>query len=327
MKLQNTEKWTPDPVLFKKLEDHYADRFDANTMMCLPLEQAYYRWIAENRYKGDGAIVELGCFLGSSSIPLIEGLLNNPKLRAEAALEVFDRFVWDEGMAEWTGGRKDLGPLKVGDNYQSLYLEKLGSLSDRVSAHEKDFSNLKIEFGPTEILIVDVMKTFALTENVAESFFPGLLEGGLILHQDYLHYSHGWILILTWRMREHLNLVWCHDNRDVALTAFEVTAPIPKAKCLTLGNCYLIEPRVPYNPDEILAAFEWNRSIFPPSKHFIIDAAEIFILAITGYAEPLALERLRKAKRNPEVYQSRHFFELRARLKAMKWDDDWLAEF
>ena len=47
--------------------------------------------------------------------------------------------------------------------------------------------------GPIKILLVDAMKSSELAKAITMNFFPSLLEGVLLIHQDYKHYFTPWI--------------------------------------------------------------------------------------------------------------------------------------
>src|SRR5262245_44880578 len=57
-----------------------------------PEEQQYLIWLTSEKYQGWGAIVELGAWLGSSSVCLAEGL---KRCGSTAKIQTFDRFEWD----------------------------------------------------------------------------------------------------------------------------------------------------------------------------------------------------------------------------------------
>ena len=54
-----------------------------------PEEQQYLTWLTSEKYQGWGAIVELGAWLGSSSVCLAEGLR---RCGSDAKIHTFDRF-------------------------------------------------------------------------------------------------------------------------------------------------------------------------------------------------------------------------------------------
>ncbi len=67
-------------------------------------EQEYLGKYGEELYQGHGEIVDLGCWLGSTTIPLVDGLLKNPRF-SETSRKVFayDLFIWFDWMNSSVG--------------------------------------------------------------------------------------------------------------------------------------------------------------------------------------------------------------------------------
>src|SRR5437016_12760146 len=67
--------------------------------MTTPEEQAYFEEYARSIYTGAGEIVDLGCWLGSTTMSLARGLADNPSTEARRKkFHAFDRFLCDAGM-------------------------------------------------------------------------------------------------------------------------------------------------------------------------------------------------------------------------------------
>ncbi len=319
--------WMPGDGPFTDLVRSYAGKYDPDTMMALPEEHAYVHWLVREKYTGRAGLVELGCFLGSMTRSLLAGLGENTAIPAERQrLAVYDRFLWFPAMKQWV--EKDAGDAypEIGDSYRYLFERKFEPVMDRLEIHEVDFSDTVIDPPEVEILIIDVMKGFDIAENVAKSFFPKVIPGGVLFNQDYLHYVHGWIPLLTWHLRDHLKLAWLHPNPDVCTVVFEVTRSIPAEKCVTLTDCFSMNPRIPRNPKEILEAFSWNRGLFPADKEPLLLASEIFLLAMTGYADPFARERLELADSRGWLEQT-VFRDLLGRVSRMTWKNNWFGKY
>src|SRR5438105_3298797 len=62
-------------------------------------EARYYLWVGR-RYRGRGAVVELGCWLGRSTSFLVDGLRRSPGFSGRR-LVVVDDFVW---RSSWMDG-------------------------------------------------------------------------------------------------------------------------------------------------------------------------------------------------------------------------------
>ena len=150
-------------------------------------ERAYCQWYAERLHAGEGAIAELGCWLGSITIPLAIGLERNPRPNARSErIHAFDLFRWDAGMETVVRGTRLEGRFAPGDRFADAYLEELGPWRPLVDLHEADLSEAAWEGGPIEFLVVDAMKSWPLANNILSQFFAALIPGkSLVFHQDF----------------------------------------------------------------------------------------------------------------------------------------------
>jgi|TARA_B110000438_G_scaffold115582_1_gene113234 hypothetical protein len=106
----------------EKLRLNYREKYNQAQMMTAPVEHAYCHWLIKNHYTGHADIVELGCFLGSMSRALVNGLKENQTPSAhERKIQVYDRFVWIENMDQWTAGLKLENRPEIGSSYKPLY--------------------------------------------------------------------------------------------------------------------------------------------------------------------------------------------------------------
>jgi len=75
-------------------------------------EMRYYHYIT-GFYTGQGEVVEIGPWIGSSTYNIVGGLLNNPAFTPDKRLHVFDDFVWRSSwMDKWLVGT-DIPPLRI----------------------------------------------------------------------------------------------------------------------------------------------------------------------------------------------------------------------
>lgn len=144
-----------------------------------------------------GAIVDAGCFVGGTTMSLVQGLLRNPLLeqnrgKLAGLIRVYDLFAID-------------------DDYILRHLQKnypdrdftdqgsfLGVFEDNLSEHAH---MLDVRPGdvmasgypdkePIEILGVDLCKALPVTDYVVREFFPRVMREGLVIQQDFIHQYH-----------------------------------------------------------------------------------------------------------------------------------------
>ncbi len=180
-------------------------------------EQQYLIWLTQEKYQGFGAIVELGTFLGTSSMCLAEGLKRrglNAKIRS------FDLFEWEPSMQ----AKVDL-PLNLGDDFLSYYFEQTAPWAPWIHAEKQNLMSYVWNDGPIEFLFIDSAKTWDLTNAVLKGFGSSLVPGrSRIILQDFIHpYAHCLPLIFDSRpdMWEEIENV-----SDGQTTAFRLLKPL-----------------------------------------------------------------------------------------------------
>ena len=132
-------------------------------------EQQYLTWLAKEQYEGWGAIVELGCWLGASTVALAEGLRRGG---STAQIHSVDRFTWEPYMeaASHAG-------LQTGDDFLPLFLQEIGEYASSVRTHKMDLLSGRWDGGPIEILFVDSAKDWDTMNAVLRTFGPNLAPG------------------------------------------------------------------------------------------------------------------------------------------------------
>lgn len=166
-----------------------ASAFDDVALPSLPAlpgmtsaaECRYLYWLATSQRKGRGALVEIGTWLGRSSLHLAAGL------RASAVpgkLHAFDDFVW----RRHDRAKADLG-LRSGQSFQPHFEANLEAYRDLLVVQRSKIAALQWRGGPIEILFLDAPKRQRTLTQVLEIFGPHLIPGhSLIALQDYLHF-------------------------------------------------------------------------------------------------------------------------------------------
>lgn len=178
------------------------------------------------RYVGrEGAIVDLGCWLGSTSVALARGTLIPGREREDRNEMVFgfDVFRWEA----WMPAHIPYCLYQAGDSFlpeaRRVIRDFGGGAVELVHA---DLEVYEWAGGPIKILLVDAMKTPGLAARIPRSFFSSLIAGGLLIHQDFKHYHTTWIHLLQYRLREYFQLYQSVVNTQTV--AFEVMKPVGK---------------------------------------------------------------------------------------------------
>lgn len=172
-------------------------------------EQAYIANYGENLYAGHGEVVDLGSWLGSTTIPLTAGLLKNPNFR-DTSRKVFayDLFIWFEWMRPSVAGTDLAEKYHEGDNFVDEFKRRVAPLADSIEVREGDLKTIGWSGEPIEFLLVDAMKGWDLAASIAQDFYPSLIPGqSLVFHQDFAHHFTPWIHLIQWKLRDHFEYV------------------------------------------------------------------------------------------------------------------------
>jgi tetratricopeptide (TPR) repeat protein len=154
-------------------------------------EQRYLIWLTQARYEGWGAVVDLGCWLGSSSACLAEGLARSGK---QGLVHSFDLFRWDSSYMERDSDLR----LADGEDFMPEFLRLTQAWKARIRAQQVDLFNYQWNDGPIEILFVDAAKTWGLTNAILRSFGPHVVPGRTrVVVQDYRYPQTMWLPLLT----------------------------------------------------------------------------------------------------------------------------------
>jgi hypothetical protein len=206
-------------------------------------ERAFLAWWARDRYSGQGAIVELGPFIGASTVALCYGLQANKRLAKGAGrVRVYDRFICDEFMADSINaelGSPSLAgaysaPLADGASSLPAFLRQTADYQAAIDLHPGDLLSYRHDGAAVALLFVDAMKTPDLAEHIVHQFFGSLMPGrSILIQQDFVHYWTSWIHLIQYDLRDHCDFA-CHVPRS-ASAVFTVRKPIVDAAAYKLN--------------------------------------------------------------------------------------------
>lgn len=172
----------------------YAERIsEYNIPGMITLEEKKYYSYLPRFYSSQGAIVELGPWLGASTACLLDGLKRNQKFHGKK-LHVFDDFVWRSSWMDQYVQPKER--LALHSDFRTLFERYAGSANlahmivRKVKICDYDGNEslppLSWNDGPIEMLFVDCGRTFEVNEAwfrvLAPHFIPGRT---LIVMQDW----------------------------------------------------------------------------------------------------------------------------------------------
>ncbi len=185
--------------------------------MISPADCRYLFWLTSRQYCGLGEVVEVGPWLGRSTLHLAAGLL---AAGYDDALHCFDQFIWRRNF-----NAKVSFQLKEGADFLPLFERHVRPVYPKVKVSRQALRDLVWHGGPIEILFLDAPKELsdisATLATFAESLIPGV---SLVVMQDYLHWPSYALNAVVSLLARELRLI--HEVGTGSTAAFEVVEPL-----------------------------------------------------------------------------------------------------
>lgn len=232
----------------------------------------------------EGAIVDLGTFVGATTACLALGVLNNRRFSGEAVnrtrIHAYDLFQCDHigapMMNKFIGDRI----YAEGDDILPIFKERLRPLLSLVDIHAGDIRQEKwTSEQPIEILGVDLCKHISITDYVIREFFTRLQPGSLVLHQDYMT---GWLPHI------HISMGYfreCFDIMEEAPNAYTVSfrmkKPISSSEAAAFSEILL------HSKSDWLPLFDRARRKLRTknARHRVLPARAMLVTQVHGIKE------------------------------------------
>jgi hypothetical protein len=180
-----------------------------------------------------GSIVDGGCFVGGTTINLVEGLMHNPEFLADPSrgaglIRVYDLFRIDDNyILEHLERNYPDRDFRGQKSFLPVFKSNLASNARLLDVRHGDVTQAGYpDAEPIEVFGVDLCKALVVTDFVVREFFPRLLPGALVLQQDFIHEFHPHIHLSMLRLEEffepYVELKWG------GTVAFKVRKPITR---------------------------------------------------------------------------------------------------
>jgi hypothetical protein len=246
---------------------------------------------AANNYSGKGAIVDLGSWLGSLTIPLLLGLEKNERIPAlKKIVHAYDLFIWEK----WMDKHQNVVPrhYEVGESFLPEFLRLVDpwNRNRMVNIYSGDLCKIGWCGKPIEMLVVDAMKSWNLGNYIIAEFYPHLLEGSYVFHQDFCQYYEYWIHLIHYRLRD----------------SFQLVVDLPKSSGVVFRVAHKFDPQLllpvyddaGFSDSEVEAAFDH-------SLLFVHDPKEIPTLYAAKAMAYCSRDNLRRAEETISAARSR----------------------
>ena len=196
-------------------------------------EQKYLYWLTRTQWRDVGHVVEIGPWLGGSTLCLARGM--QAERRPKHKLHAFDNFIWRDFMARFAPL-----PIAAGESFEPFFASNVAKCRDGIVTHTLTLPDEKIpgdaqseevrgseapksaEFAwdsrqPIEILFVDGAKSWRGMRWLLKSVAPALIPGKtLFVCQDFKHWASSWVPLMIARIEKHLELVHVVERGSTA---------------------------------------------------------------------------------------------------------------
>jgi hypothetical protein len=167
-------------------------------------ERVLLHWAARVGFGATGAIVDAGCFLGGSTLPLGLGMLSRESAGPApggSRIHSFDLFqVGEERERVYFDGAFR---FEVGRPTLDLYVRNIAAIRDRVTVHAGDINGLVDWSEDISLLFIDIAKSWETNDTVVKQFFPHLVPDAIVIQQDLIHFGHPWCALTMELLSEH----------------------------------------------------------------------------------------------------------------------------
>lgn len=247
-------------------------------------EQQFYKKSAAEASDLEGQIVDLGCWMGSTTIPLVQGINQSSTTNSSSEkVFAFDRFIWESWMDQFMPRlSRQYAP---GDSFLQEAQEILKEFKGHIELIECDLNIYVWKEGSIKLLLVDAMKSEELARSIARNFFPFLIKDAFVIHQDFKHHYTPWIHLLMYRLKDYFEFF--HEVENGGTVAFRLVNKIPLnvIEQMTINLCFGVQN------SELDEAFVHSMNLVSENGKLSVAAAHIAHYVHSGQKE-LARELL-----------------------------------
>lgn len=145
-------------------------------------ERKLLYWLGWRWYAGEGALIDLGSFLGSSTVALAAGLERGEKAGTIHAYDLFE-VSRDKETQRFLGKEE-------GDSFLEDFKETTRGHEERIRVYPGDIRKHPWKGGAVSLLFVDLAKSWEMNQYIIREFYKHLVPGeSLLIHQDF---GNGW---------------------------------------------------------------------------------------------------------------------------------------
>ncbi|MFL6003843.1 MAG: tetratricopeptide repeat protein [Nocardioides sp.] len=208
---------------------------EASPGMLTSAERAMLSEIVRRTWRGDGAIVDGGSFLGSSLVAEARGMAASSVL-AELSIARFPGGKPIHGYelgyhpapaSPATERRRTYGGVEyqLGESFVPMLERTIAPHRDLIDLHVGDLMEMDWGGHPVELAFIDVCKTSDLNAHVSRVFYPALIGGAsTLIHQDFFFDRLPWIRVTMGYLADYFR--W--EGQVASSSVFTSVKAVPK---------------------------------------------------------------------------------------------------
>jgi hypothetical protein len=170
--------------------------------------------LVRRTWRGEGAIIDGGSFLGSSLVAMATGLAANPRSPAVhlddfpggKPIHGYELGFLPAPENESADRRRVYGNVeyRLGDSFVPILQDNVAPYREFVELHIGDLVEQTWDGSPIEIAFIDVCKTPDLNSHVARQFYPALISGSsTLINADFFFDRLPWIKVTMGYLSEY----------------------------------------------------------------------------------------------------------------------------
>jgi predicted O-methyltransferase YrrM len=170
-------------------------------------EKRLLYYLGREYWRGDGAIVDAGCFVGGSTVAFAEGVAVRQHKAIGRPIHSYDLFRAERYMIDMYFRPEGLA-IEEGDSIRPLFDANTSSISELLDVHEGDIRQIGWSGKPIELFFIDLAKSWALNDYLLERFFPHLIpKRSIVIQQDYVHERCPWLHVTMELLSEFFDFI------------------------------------------------------------------------------------------------------------------------
>ncbi|MDX5594292.1 hypothetical protein [Pseudovibrio sp. SPO723] len=213
-------------------------------------ERRLLYFLSKDKFRGSGAIIDGGSFLGASAVSIAQGLLdkdNAQEISLNKIIKAYELGVFPapaNGREIW----HEYGDVrfKRGDSFLPALRKNISPYEKLISLREGDLGSYSWDGGEIELCFIDVCKTAELNRHVTSQFFPCLMPANsYMINQDYFFDRLPWIKVtmgylaeyFEWLGQVHCSSVYkCVKEIPQAVADYDPYTEASLEECLKLHD-------------------------------------------------------------------------------------------